>query len=208
MARKQIQALAWCDLETTGLPVPGDGIMDYRGLHLLEVAVLVTDLDLDPIAGYHEVIRMTPEAAQALRENDYVREMHTKSGLITESIKSEQALTLAEIDAEVDKFLQETTAYDRGEFALSGSGVARFDHPIIDVKMPLFSKWLHYAEVDMGDVRRASTMFNHGQPVVNPVPESSRDGVKTHRAFDDVKAHLKEAVRYRDFFRKAVELIG
>lgn len=205
MAGKYIQALVWCDLETTGLPIPGDGILDFRDLHLLEVAVLVTDLDLQPLAGYHEVVKMTKAAGEALKANDYVRDMHMKNDLIRDSVKSETALSLEDMDTEIDKFLSENTAFERGEFAIAGSGVARFDHPVIDIKMPKFARWLHYAEIDIGIMRRVTTMFNHNQPVVNPVPESSRDGVKTHRAWDDVQAHLKEAKRYADFIRKAAE---
>ncbi len=208
MPSKQIQALAVIDLETTGLPEPRDGVMDFRGVHILEVAVLITDLDLDPIAGYHEVVKMTRGAANALKANEYVRNMHTTNGLIRDSIQSESALTLDDLDTELGKLFQESTSFEPGEFGLAGSGVARFDHPIIDIKMPTLSKWLHYAEIDIGGVRRATTLFNHNQPVVNPVPESSRDGVKTHRAWDDVQAHLKEMQRYRDFFRKAVEAVG
>lgn len=201
---KYINALAWCDLETTQLPEPDveREVVDYSNLHILEVAVLVTDLDLQPISGYHEVVRMTRGAANSLKKNDFVRDMHTKNGLILDSVKGETAKTLAEIDADVDQLLQETTSFDRGEIAIAGSGVARFDHPIIDVKMPSFARWLHYAEIDIGILRRVTTMFNHGEAVVNPVPESSRDGVKTHRAWDDVQAHLKEAERYADFIRR------
>lgn len=205
MAGKYIQALAWVDLETTGLPEPGDGIMDYRNLHLLEVAVLITDLDLEPIAGFHEVVKMTTAAATALKGNDYVREMHTKNNLIRDSIKSPDALTLEDLDSELDKLFQEKTSFERGEFAIAGSGVARFDHPVIDVKMPKFARWLHYAEIDIGQLRRLTTIFNHNQPVINPVPESSRDGAKTHRAWDDVNAHLKEAKRYQNFIQKAAQ---
>jgi oligoribonuclease (3'-5' exoribonuclease) len=207
VAHKPINALAWVDLETTGLPEPGDGIMDYRDLHMLEVAVLVTDLDLQPITGYHEVVRMTPEAGAALKKNDFVREMHMANHLVRDCVKSPDALTLEELDAQIHKMFQEKTAYDPGEFAIAGSGVARFDHPIIDVKMPMFSRWLHYAEIDIGSLRRGLTTFNFNQPVVNPLPESSRDGNKTHRAWDDVNAHLKEAQRIQAWVRKAAELV-
>jgi oligoribonuclease (3'-5' exoribonuclease) len=205
---KYIQALAWVDLESTGLPVPGDGIMDFRDLHLLEVAVLITDLDLEPIAGYHEVVRMTKGAADALRKNEVVRKMHTANHLIEDSARGATALTLDEIDTNIDALIQEKTSFEPGEFGIAGSGVARFDHPVIDIKMPKLARWLHYAEIDIGQFRRSTTIFNGGQTVVNPVPESSRDGVKTHRAWDDVQAHLKEAKRYRDFVRAAATALG
>lgn len=207
---KTINAMAWVDLETTGIPEPNPETlsMDFSRVHILEVAVLITDLDGDPLAGHHGVVRMTREAADVLKTNDYVRQMHTDNGLIRDSIKSEDAMTLEELDEEISKTFQEGTSFEPGEFIIAGSGVSRFDHPLIDIRMPKLARWLHYAEIDIGSLRRSSTMFNHGQPVVNPVPESSRDGVKTHRAWDDVQAHLKEGLRYRDFFRKAVPLVG
>lgn len=200
---KYYNALAWCDLEATNIPEPNveASSIDFSRVQIMEVAVLITDLDLNPISGYHEVVRMTRDIANELKANEYVKKMHTDNGLIEQSIKGE-ALTLAEIDANVAQLFQEQTSFSPGEFLIAGSGVSRYDHPLIDVRMPQFSKWLHYAELDISSFRRASTIYNHGQTVTNPVPESMRDGVKTHRAWDDVQAHLKEAQRQAAFVRQ------
>jgi len=206
---KNYASLAWCDLESTNIPEADHEAesIDFSDVHILEVAVLISNMDLEPVVGYHEVVRMTPEAAAALRRNEFVKEMHTKNDLIRDCIKSESAKTLAEIDSDLDRMFQEQTSFEHGEFLIAGSGVARFDHPLIEIRMPKFSKWLHYAELDISSFRRASTIYNHGETVTNPVPESMRDGVKTHRAWDDVQAHLKEAQRQAEFVRKGFAAI-
>ena len=204
---KSFHSLAWCDLESTNIPEPDREAesIDFSDVHILEVAVLISNMDLEPVTGYHEVVRMTPEAGESLRRNDFVRDMHMKNDLIRDCVKSESAKTLAEIDDDLDKMFREQTSFEHGEFLIAGSGVSRFDHPLIDIRMPKFSRWLHYAELDISSFRRASTIYNHGETVTNPVPESMRDGVKTHRAWDDVQAHLKEAQRQAEFVRQGFE---
>lgn len=204
MPSKSIQALGWVDYETTGLPTYGDGIVDFRDVHLLEFGLIITDLDLNPIIGHHDVLKLTPEAARALQANDFVREMHMGNGLIKEAVKA--TLTLADADAALADAC-ERSGFDRGTISMAGSGVARFDSPLTLTKLPKFASWLHYAEIDTGNTRRESTLYNHNQPVVNPLAESSREGAKAHRSWADIEAHLKEARRYRDFYREAVKAI-
>ena len=89
-------------------------------------------------------------------------------------------------------------------FYIGGSGVAAYDHPIIKALMPKIAARLHYAPYDIGIARRMSkTMTN--RDVVN-IPRSYQDGVKTHRAWDDITAHFEEGVAFQTFFQKAVQL--
>jgi oligoribonuclease len=71
-SRYHRRMLAWMDLEMTGLDATRDVIV--------EIATLVTDDDLDLVAeGPDLVIHQTPETLEVM--GDYVREMHTRSGL-------------------------------------------------------------------------------------------------------------------------------
>lgn len=185
--------ILWADLETTGLEV-----VEGKD-HVLEVAVLVTDLDLNPWAGYHEAIKMTKGAALALKANDYVREMHTKNGLIKDCLKSE--VTLEQAEANIIDLLKTETSFNQREFQLGGSGVAHFDDEIFKRSFPNLQKWLSYELFDIGVYRRMSRVFA-GKFIVNSSPASYDEGVKVHRAFDDVKAHIEEARKYRDLFRE------
>ena len=67
--------LAWMDLEMTGL--------DPNRHVIVEIATLITDDDLELVAeGPDLVIHQPPEALAEM--DDYVREMHTRSGLLAQ----------------------------------------------------------------------------------------------------------------------------
>lgn len=204
MTAKIAHQLIWVDLETTGLPTEHDECIDFSDVHVLEFAMIVTDraLNIDAIGGYTEVIKMTRPAADALKANDFVRDMHGKSGLIQDSIAA--TMTLAEVDAEVDALLRKETTFEKREFAIAGSGVAMFDFPLIKAKMPLLASWLAYYPYDFGIERRISRDLA-GRDIVNPIHVKSYGDQKDHRAMADVEAHLREAQAYRDWFRVAAE---
>jgi oligoribonuclease len=61
--------LVWIDVETTGLDP------DYD--QLLEVAMVITDSELEPIAGFDSVVHWT----EFLGVNETVFKMHTDNGL-------------------------------------------------------------------------------------------------------------------------------
>lgn len=192
--RRYAQALAWVDIETTGLPNGND----FSDVHILEVAVLVTDFDLQPLGGYHEAVKLTRAGADALRGNPEVLGMHRKNGLIVDSKNSE--FTLADVEKEIIKLLKETTSFDKGEFMIAGSGVAAFDFPLIKDKMPEFASWLAYYPFDIGIMRRTARILSGGKDIVNPTVKSF-GAEKLHRAWEDVKAHVDEAKEYQAWFR-------
>ena len=67
--------LVWIDCEMTGLDLSADA--------LIEVAVVVTDYELRPLGEGVDVL-IRPPAAALERMSDFVREMHTASGLLDE----------------------------------------------------------------------------------------------------------------------------
>ena len=74
--------LVWIDCEMTGLDLGADA--------LIEVAVVVTDYELKPLGEGIDVL-IKPPAAALEQMNDFVRDMHTSSGLLEEL---EQGLTM------------------------------------------------------------------------------------------------------------------
>lgn len=191
---KAVQGLFWTDIETTGLPTAA-APNDYSTVYPLEIAVILTDLDLNPLAGYQTVLRPTPEVVAKLRENPEVVEMHKTSGLLKD-LKGETS-TLAEAQADIIALLKDRTTFDKGEFAIAGSGVATFDLPLIRQHFPEVASWLAYFPFDVGIFRRLTKIYGHGQDVYNP-HLASFGASKMHRALEDVKAHLEEAGRQRD----------
>ena len=81
--------LIWLDLEMTGVDAHKD--------HMLEIACLVTDEQLNIIAQGPSIVIQQPE--KHLNGMDpYVRDMHTNSGLLHRVITSPISLDLAEKD--------------------------------------------------------------------------------------------------------------
>ena len=200
MPQKFAQCLLWVDLETAGLPGPRN---DYSVVPIMEAAFLLTDFDLQPFQGYHESIKMTKYTADLLRANEYVREMHTKNGLIQDCVKS--IVTVEEVEQEVISIIKEFTTFDKGEIMLAGSGNAAFDRPVINQWMPELASWLAYYPFDIGVDRRVGKILA-GRDVIN-IPSASvgYGDAKVHRAWNDVQAHLEEAKRKRAWYRSVAE---
>lgn len=190
--RKYAQKLAWLDIETTSLPNGND----WSGVSVLEFAIVVTDFALNKEAGYEAVIKLDQKAADELRGNEYVLNMHRENGLLQRAAK-EATLTLAEVEQEIVAVLRET-GLEPGEFMIAGSGVAAFDHPLIKDLMPELAKWFAYYPFDVGVLRRTLRILNHNQDLVPPVKASYGES-KAHRALADVLAHIQEAELYWTF---------
>ena len=87
-------AIVWIDVETTGL--------DFKKEALLELAVVITDKDLNILDSYSNLIK-TPKR-KLRRMNEYVLKMHTDSELI-EDIKQFARKPIAEVEAEILELL-------------------------------------------------------------------------------------------------------
>ena len=87
--------LVWIDCEMTGLSVEADA--------LVELAVLVTDFDLNVKGDGLDVIIKPPPAALE-QMVPFVREMHTSSGLLEEL---DNGITLAEAEDQALAYIRE-----------------------------------------------------------------------------------------------------
>ncbi len=87
--------LVWLDLEMTGL--------DVERHVIVEIAALVTDDDLEPLDdGIDLIVHQPPDALAEM--DDFVRTMHTKSGLLPEIEAS--TLSLADAGAQVLEYVR------------------------------------------------------------------------------------------------------
>src|SRR5262245_53244856 len=88
--------LVWIDLEMTGL--------DVERHRIVEIAVLVTDARLDVLAdGLDLVVHQSPEELAEM--DDFVRKMHTKSGLLAEIERS--SLTIEDAGKQAIETIEE-----------------------------------------------------------------------------------------------------
>ena len=169
--------LVWIDCEMTGLDVGLD--------ELVEVAVVVTDFDLailDP--GFDIVIKPT-EAAFA-HMNDFVRNMHTESGLI-EAIPD--GVSLEEAQAAVLAYIRQFVPA-AGQAPLAGNTIGT-DRSFLAKYMPEVDGYLHYRSVDVSSIKELSHRWFPRIYFNAP----AKDG--GHRALADILESIRELVYYR-----------
>lgn len=164
------------DLETTGTDEHKDPI--------LEIGMLVVDLSLDVLDAWS--IPIMPPRWPTM--NDFVFDMHTKNGLITDC--NETGVTLRSAQQTAQTILGRWGK--KHDFMLAGSGVSHFDRRFLKAQMPELEKWFQYPNLDIGVVRRFATLLCGVD-----VPNLSDD--KPHRALDDARIHLQEMRNWRAF---------
>ena len=179
MANEQ-QNLIWIDCEMTGLDLEKDV--------LVEIAVLVTDSELNLIGeGIDLVIAATPEQLAGM--NEFVTQMHTNSGLITE-IPNGISVSAAE-DA-IIKYLESANTV-AGKSPLAGNSVS-VDRSFIARDMPRLNNYLHYRTIDVSSVKELARRWN--PKVYFNAPAKTGN----HRALGDIQDSIAELVHYRANF--------
>ena len=123
--------LIWIDCEMTGLDI-------FGGDELVEVSVVPTDFDLNVLdEGVDYVIKPSEKAVNHM--NDFVRQMHTRSGLINEW---ENGLSLAEAEQKVTEYVLRFTP--EGVRPLLAGNTIGSDKKFLDHYMPNLMSHLHY----------------------------------------------------------------
>ena len=147
--------LAWIDLEMTGL----DPVTDV----IVEIATLVTDDDLEIIAeGPDLVVHQPPDALAAM--GDYVRTMHTRSGLLPEIEAS--TVTLSDAGAATLEFLQ-THIPEPGTVPLCGNSIGT-DRRFLAAHLPDIENFLHYRSIDVSTIKELARRWHPRWPTPHP----------------------------------------
>jgi len=173
--------LAWMDLEMTGLD-PSQHV-------IVEIATLLTDDDLNLIAEGPELI-VHATADELARMEDFVTNMHTKSGLL-DQIKA-STVSLEEATNQTLAFLQKHIP-DARTVPLCGNSIGT-DRRFLAIYMPEIEEFLHYRSVDVSTIKELARRWY--PDAMASVP--SKDG--GHRALDDIRESLKEL----EYWRSAV----
>ncbi len=171
--------LVWIDCEMTGLDVSVD--------QLVEVAVVITDFDLDIIdPGFNVVIN--PDQSALDNMSEFVREMHVSSGLL-EAIPDGMTLDKAQ-DAVLDYIRAFVPTPQHAPLAGNTIGT---DRTFLARYMPRVDSHLHYRNVDVSSIKE---LVRRWMPrIYFNAPE--KDG--GHRALADIL----ESIRELDYYRKA-----
>ena len=172
--------LVWIDCEMTGLDLEVD--------ELVEIAVVITDYDLQPVdPGLSIVIR--PDASALESMGDFVRAMHTESGLIEEI---PNGVSVAEAEYEVLEYVLKHVP-DEQRAPLAGNSIGT-DRAFLAKYMPRLDAHLHYRNVDVSSIKELSKRWFPRAYFNAP----AKDG--GHRALADIL----ESIRELQYYRRAV----
>lgn len=173
------ERLVWIDCEMTGL----DPAVD----ELIEVAVVITDFDLQPVdPGLSLVIK--PDRAALDNMGDVVTTMHTESGLLGEI---PHGMSLADAEYRVLEYIQRHVPAP-GIAPLAGNTIGT-DRSFLAKYMPRVDGWLHYRSVDVSSIKELSRRWF--PRIYFNAPQKAGG----HRALADIL----ESIRELEYYRKA-----
>jgi oligoribonuclease len=170
--------IVWIDCEMTGLSLENDA--------LVEVAALVTDFELNILGdGVDVVIKPTDEALTQM--GDFVREMHTSSGLIDEFA---DGVTIEEAQQRVLDYVREWVPEPR-KAPLGGNTVAT-DRGFLARDMPELEEHLHYRIIDVSSIKELARRW-YPRAYFNAPKKAGG-----HRALADILESIDELRYYRE----------
>lgn len=171
--------LVWIDCEMTGLDLEG-------GDALIEVAALVTKPDLEILGdGVDVVIKPSDDALS--RMGDFVRQMHTESGLLP---LLADGLEMAQAEEQVLAYVREHVPEVR-KAPLAGNTIGT-DRAFLARDMPTLEKHVHYRNVDVSSIKELARRW-YPRIYFNAPAKSGN-----HRALADIQESIEELRYYRD----------
>ncbi|WEV79780.1 oligoribonuclease [Janibacter cremeus] len=153
---------------------------------LIEVAALVTDYELEQVGEGIDVVIRPPEAALT-QMNDFVRTMHTTSGLL-DVLAEGMSLTDAEeaVLAHIKELVPEA-----GKAPLGGNSVAT-DRAFLQRDMADLEGHLHYRMIDVSSIKELARRWYPRSYFASPTKSGG------HRALADITESIAELRYYRE----------
>lgn len=159
--------------------------LDLSKDELVEVAVVITDYELEPVdPGFAVVIK--PSESALVSMGDFVRQMHESSGLLTEL---EHGVSLDEAEEAVLAYIAEHVP-TAGQAPLAGNTIGT-DRAFLARDMPRVDAHLHYRSVDVSSIKE---LVRRWFPRVYFNSPAKNGG---HRALADILESIRELEYYR-----------
>ncbi len=177
--RTEDDRLVWIDLEMTGL--------DVEQHVIVEIACVVTDANLEALDDGVDLVVHADDDALG-RMDDFVRNMHTKSGLLPAIEKSD--VTVADAQGQVLDYVRKHVPAPASA-PLCGNSIG-VDRRFLDRYMRELDGYLHYRSIDVSSLKELCRRWY-------PAIYRKRPGkAEHHRALDDVRESIAELRFYRE----------
>jgi oligoribonuclease len=178
-ARAEDDPLVWLDLEMTGL--------DVEQHTIVEIACIITDSELTPLDDGIDIV-IHQDADALARMDDFVRKMHTKSGLLPAISASD--VSVADAQARTLEYVRRHVP-TAGTAPLCGNSIGT-DRRFLDRYMHDFDTYLHYRSIDVSSLKELCRRWY-------PEIYGKRPGKsEQHRALDDIRESIAELRFYRE----------
>jgi oligoribonuclease len=178
---QNISKLIWIDLEMTGLDTDKD--------HIIEVATIVTDQDLNVIEEGPELILHQPESVLNQMDEWNTRQ-HQKTGLTQKVLESQ--LTLKEAEDKTLEFLSKHLKPKHSP--MCGNSICQ-DRRFLARLMPNLEAFFHYRHLDVSTIKELARRWS-------PELYSQHEKKSKHRAMEDIYESIDELRFYQEnFFR-------
>ncbi|KAJ3407475.1 hypothetical protein CcCBS67573_g00585 [Chytriomyces confervae] len=170
--------LVWIDLEMSGLDLSKDRI--------LEIAVIITDGDLNFVAESEDIIIQT-EKSLLDSMDDWCTKHHGESGLTQSALESQ--ISMHQAEQQILSFIKRHIPNQRVGL-LAGNSV-HMDKEFLRKDMPALLNHLHYRLVDVSTVKELLARWN--PELLDKAPRKKM----THRALDDIRESIEELRYYK-----------
>jgi oligoribonuclease len=169
--------MVWVDCEMTGLDLVNDA--------LVELAVLVTDDELNVLGDGVDVVIRPPDAALDQME-EFVRNMHTTSGLLDELAGG---ITLAQAEEQALDYIRQYVTEPR-KAPMAGNSIAT-DRGFIARDLLELDAFLHYRMIDVSSIKELARRWYPRAYFQAPAKHGG------HRALADITESINELAYYR-----------
>lgn len=162
---------------------------------IVEIATIITDDELNLVAEGPDLVVNATDAELA-EMDDFVRNMHTKSGLLDQINAS--TMSLEEAGRQTLAFLQEHIP-EPGTVPLCGNSIGT-DRRFLAAALPEIEDYLHYRSIDVSTIKELARRWYPESLSAMPRKASG------HRALDDIRESLNELKYWRgSVFRGPVD---
>jgi len=171
--------LIWIDLEMTGLDTDRD--------HIIEIATIVTDSELNTLAEGPVFAVHQPDAVLSGMDEWNTRQ-HGQSGL-TERVRNSR-VDLREAERQTIDFLRQHVP--AGKSPMCGNSICQ-DRRFLAREMPALERFFHYRNMDVSTLKELVKRWR-------PDLVGGFSKVSSHLALDDIRDSIAELKYYREHF--------
>lgn len=188
MAAPHPDVIAWIDVETTGL--------DPAREHLLEISLILTDNELNPVADPVSVLidpsvegtrpdyKVGSDIARTV--DDFIRDMHTSNGLFAD-LDAGLGVAPDEADGLIADAI-DAAAGEGGKPLLAGNSIT-LDRNFLEAQAPRTYAALHYRSIDVTSIENDLARDGFAEPIA--AWHAARPK-KSHRGADDIRDSIDQ----------------